>query len=168
MRQIIYTLLTIVVCFTFATTSCKKNSTVTTPSSPTIKSLTDIVGVYAGSTHFNEDDLWPDSAKPTIKHTVIDSIFPDTVWVTAKPGGNDIIVYFKNYSTAKTFTQLLDTFAYNPMNLYKRDYGSSWGMYENWEAFNLSFSDSLYGEHDWAYGNQYYHSHKNTFRGKKL
>ena len=168
MRQIIYTLSIIVVCFALATTSCKKSSNTTpTPSSAT-KSVADIVGVYAGNTHFHEDDLWPDSAKPTISHTVIDSIFPDTVWVIKNPGGNGIIVSFKNYSTANTFTPLVDTFAYDSTNMYKRDYGSSFGTYENWEAFNLSSSDSLSAEHDWAFGWQYYHSHKNSFLGKKL
>jgi len=166
MRQIIYTLSIAIVFFALATVSCKKSNN--TPSSPKARSVSDIVGTYAGSTHFNEDDLWPDSAKPTIRHTVIDSIFPDTVWIMEQPGGNGIVVHFKNFSAAKTFVPLVDTFMYDSANVYKRDYGSSWSTYENWEAFNLSSNDSLSAEHDWAYGNQYYHSHFNKFLGKKL
>jgi hypothetical protein len=161
MRQIIYTL--IVIC-SILVWSCSKSSQAT-PNVKT-KSLADVVGVYAGNTHFNEHDLYIDSTG--LKEIVIDSTFPDTVWVMGKSGGNGIIFYFKNYSTARTLTPLLDTFAYDPTNFYMRGYEEGTGTMADYEKFSLFSNDSLYGERGWAFGFSYFFSHKNTFRGKKL
>lgn len=158
MRPIIYTLLS-ALAFLIVLQGCSKGAD---PTSPSKKAIPAIAGIYAGITHYTENDVGPDSTGH-VKITNVDTSFADTVKIEGS--GDVLIIHYKWYNTDFSYYAAVDTFKYDSSGSYYHHYYDA-----DYDMFNLKSADSLYGVHH-TYGggvNGFYNSHDNAFSGKKL
>jgi|GEM_PF-2008071 len=157
MRPIIYTLLSALT-FSIALQGCSKGADSTSSSKKTVAA---IAGIYAGITHYTENDAGPDSTGH-VKITNVDTSFADTIKIDGS--GDVLIIHYKWYNPDFSYFAVVDTFKYDSSGSYYHHYYDA-----DYDMFNLKSADSLYGvRHTYGGANGYYNSHDNAFSGKKL